>query len=400
MDRILTSLDSLVKEGFFGDVQFVKAVSNEATDVGAQFASSLLFIDLTVKCKSEEKLLPLVIKLQNGVVGHYTHFYNELLMYKEVIPALGFDEESCPRLYYGKVDEETQHENMLIFEDLRAKKFTLCKQPLFLDFEHILIAIKKISIFHSRSYILKYKDLRKFHKLAGMFKKHDYKALYLDFDKEHIAAAERGKLAFQELRGVDVDNVLDDFLKALTNTFEVWKELLAPEEPFAVICHGDFCNNNLMFRYDMNDTPVNCALIDFQRGDYLSPGSELAFYLYMHTSAEVREKHWDKFLTIYWETLKENVPDDVEIPSFEDFLQHFARHAVYGYFIACFFVPLMMAPNDIIWDDLTQEEKLHQGRSLGGKEADEKLADIVSHMYNKRYIHAFLDSVKQKDATK
>lgn len=50
----------------------------------------------------------------------------------------------------------------------------------------------------------------------------------------------------------------------LLDAFSIMLGAVAPEEPQAVIVHGDFCRNNMLFRYDNADQAVDVRLFDLQ----------------------------------------------------------------------------------------------------------------------------------------
>lgn len=401
MEKVLTSLiPSLVKEGIFGKVEFKDLRSENEKDIGAQFASTLAFVSLVVKSDSGEEILPLVIKTPTPErkEDSYVQFVTESLMYMEVLPALGFEQECYPKIYYSNICIENPDENVLIFENVKYKHFRNSKTRTFLDFDHISLALKTIARFHSLSFILKHENLENFLKLIGKIKEHSFDTeIYSIYDLPVHAAIERGIKGFAKENGPD--DVLQDLSRALKNPARIRGLLSLPEEPFDVICHGDFCNNNVMYKYNERGSPIDSILYDFQMSIYGNIAVELAFFLYMHTDSKSREKNWDSFLKIYWETLRESVPDHIELPKYEHFLEYFGAKAVIGYIIASFFLPMMMDPDPQLWGHLSLEGQIELMKNMAGDEGERALTDIVSHMYKKKYIHKYLDHMKIKNNT-
>ena len=395
MESVLTDLiPFLVKDGVFGDVEYVSLEPENQTDIGVQFGSSLAFVNLRVRKQSVEEIFPLVIKKQVDSPLAYTHFLNELLIYKEVIPALKLDKKSYPKLYYGHVSEEISKNNVLIFQNLKYKNYRNSKESPFLDFEHISIALRKIAEIHSLSYILKHENQEKFLEFCNKLKIGDFNdPRVIGFEKPHIAAIERGVMAFQKSNGFD--EVFESFLNAVKNPSVVVNALKVAEEPVGVICHGDFCNNNVMYKYDDKGSPTDCVIFDFQTSRYGSPAFDLAFYLYMHTTDDTREMYWDEYFKMYWKSLRELVPNHINIPSFQVFMKNFADRAVYGYLISCFFLPMML-DSSARFNLQPIEEKIQIAKTMGGSEAEGRLADIVAHLYHRKYIHSFIHFSRNK----
>jgi len=76
---------------------------------------------------------------------------------------------------------------------------------------------------------------------------------------------------------------LDRLTKRLKNAGQNIAELMEPKEPLAVLCHGDFCRNNMLFRYD-SGKPCDAVFFDFQTVKYASPTIDLSLFMYLNTS--------------------------------------------------------------------------------------------------------------------
>lgn len=292
-------------------------------------------------------------------------FIIESLMYVEVLPNLGLEQVCYPKIYYSKISIENPEENVLIFENVKYRHFRNTKTRTFLDFDHISVAMKTIAKFHSLSFILKHENSGNFLKLVDKMKKHRFDPeIYSIYDVPVHAGIERGIRGFEKENGPD--DVLEDLSRSLTHPASLRGLLSLPEEPFDAICHGDFCNNNVMYKYNESGSPIDCILYDFQMSIYGNVAAELAFFLYMHTNSKSREKYWDSFLKIYWESLRESVPDHIDLPKYEDFLEYFGARAVIGYAIASFFLPMMIDPNPQLWGHLSLEEQITLMKTIAG----------------------------------
>lgn len=59
----------------------------------------------------------------------------------------------------------------------------------------------------------------------------------------------------------------------------------------------------MMFQHDANGVPTNICLFDFQCLRYASPVVDVVHYIFISTTKELRDKHYQEFLDIYYEAL-------------------------------------------------------------------------------------------------
>nr|XP_024215545.1 uncharacterized protein LOC112210431 [Halyomorpha halys] len=295
---------TLVADGVFGNVCYL-GLETDVTVKGTQFLSDLTFINLKVDGPKGKEVMPLVIKLPRNNAeeswNRYAMFHNEITMYYEILSYFGVETNFYPQLFYGLATNGVEPEkDLLVLENLKYKNFLLSKTILFLDIDHISIAIKKIAEFHKESFI----------QMAKKFKVIDSPpAFHHEFEVINAACIERGvKPIIKKNASVDL---LTEFLNLLKHPIKMKDFISSPEEPYVVICHADFCNNNILYKFDENEKPIDCVFFDFQFSNYGSPAIDISFFLYLHTTAELREKYWDKILKLYWDTLRKRVPNQI-----------------------------------------------------------------------------------------
>ncbi|KAH8385203.1 hypothetical protein KR200_005719 [Drosophila serrata] len=79
-------------------------------------------------------------------------------------------------------------------------------------------------------------------------------------------------------------------------------------EPFAVICHGDCWNNNILYQRNGGDGELkDVRLIDWQLMRYASPITDLAYFLFTCTSRDFRQRHLNQVLKDYYEELGQHL---------------------------------------------------------------------------------------------
>lgn len=147
---------------------------------------------------------------------------------------------------------------------------------MLIDYEHVVVALEGLAIFHALSYGTKKKDLRFFEECvvahirdARRFVKKQtppdtitegYKinlghTAMLVFDSFNEKQREKGGMYMEKL---------ERFRSRVENCPELIRELLVPEEPPAVWCHGDFNRNNIMFHYDSETNPAMLSSLIFK----------------------------------------------------------------------------------------------------------------------------------------
>lgn len=183
------------------------------------------------------------------------------------------------------------------------------------------------------------------------------------------------------------DSRLDGVRRMLDGNSETMTELLRPDEPLAVLCHGDFCRNNLLFRYDeTTGRPLDAVVLDPAQARYASPAVDLSFFLYMNTTDADRTEHWDDYVAAYLAGATEvcDCP-----PTAADVHAEMRAHGLYGYAHCSFFLPAMLdaRPPDVErLTTCTDDERIELINESGGPEADRLLASVVRHLVDRQYI--------------
>lgn len=182
---------------------------------------------------------------------------------------------------------------------------------------------------------------------------------------------------------------LNGMLSMLDGESDTMADALRPSEPLAVLCHGDYCRNNLLFRYDAaTGRPVDAVILDPAQARYASPAVDLSFFLFMNTTAADRAARWDEYVAAYVDGVAQTAPAAGR-PTAADVHAEMRGRCVYGYAHCSFFLPAMLdtRPPDVQrLTTCTDDERIEIVNEYGGAEADGLLASIVRHMVDRDYV--------------
>jgi hypothetical protein len=352
---------------------------------------------------------------------------NEIFIYKTVVPffkkylkdndAKFFnpDEWWTPRVYFadqGKFPELSDgEETILALENLKPCGYRMGPK-IDLDEEHLRLMIKNIALYHSLSYALRIKKDPKLDELASQLTPFSFLAPSGEELGSYRRLFEVGLERFFRLVDTDVryqfPGAFLDNVKKLKEKYEkkplmLMERFLNKDDTFSIILHGDYVRNNVLFKYDSAEgfeNPKSIKMYDFQEIRYATPVIDIAFFMYMNCSQ--REKLWDMLINYYHETLfaslcsilKCDSSDERLKPySFENFLDHFSKHAFYGVVLCLHYVPWIACSEDecaqiAYWfeNDMNGEEFHKITQVSGGEEVDKRIVSIVKHASEKGYM--------------
>lgn len=192
----------------------------------------------------------------------------------------------------------------------------------------------------------------------------------------------------KRLKGKQLFDIMFDIVK---NSNDNWK----------VVCHGDLWINNLMFHYH-NGKVKHVKLVDLQTIRYTNLSCDILMLLFSSTEKNMRNKHMDRLILIYRESLINNLREYLEKNyrpelttleeefSFENIKNELALRSLYGLGTALWVMPAItfvkLSSILQITDKDAHDEILVQ---LQPKEYHERVKDIVQEFYE----CGFLDNI-------
>jgi len=245
---------------------------------------------------------------------------------------------------------------LLVLEDLQPAGFKMAPRRNGLDFDHCALAMRKIAMFHAASVVLVDKNPSTIKNYGtGLYSDHEMIAPWLLKGLNSFAQSLKSWPGMENY-GIKLEKMGTDAVK---RGVEAGDKRLGG---FNVLNHGDLWINNMLFTYHDNGKLNDLKFVDFQIVKYTSPALDLHYFLGTSPSVEVRRKHMDSLLNIYYGHLIAtlatlNYSLDT-VPSRADFIKDFNSRAFYGILSLATVTPLVRSEqrNDATFEDLMKDD--------------------------------------------
>lgn len=187
-------------------------------------------------------------------------------------------------------------DSILVLQDLRDSDFCNIKFRKGMSYDQTKVALEAIARIHAHSLAMKV--------VEGQSLSERYPFLFqtAKATDSYQQLVERGLPQLAKfLKNTGLETILDALLVLRPRTKHIISALLAPEGPLTLITHTDFWCNNLLFK----DGPegLECCILDWQMVTYSRPTNDIALLIVSSLPTELRQKHTETFLDIYWNTL-------------------------------------------------------------------------------------------------
>jgi len=411
---------TMVAHGSFGDrskqrLETAKCKVKYTETGDDHFTSTILLINLELKFEHQvPQTYSLLVKLtpEDPILRNYLDtnvlFHNEIHMYTEVIPfveeflrkrmtdLLG---EIFPKCYYAESGAAyVGGRDIIVLEDMVPRGFTPSVERLVLDYEHCTLALRKLARYHAVFYAMKKLETSRFRGMVKNIRARNFgQSSPEDLSYAYKTNSYRG-VRYLEARQEMDQTTLDRLKNRLEHAGQYLVNLMKPKEPLAVLCHGDFCRNNILFRYD-SGKPCDAVLFDLQQVTYASPAIDLSLFMYLNTSSELRNQHWDDLFGEYHATLTRTLARilgcavEELLPDYglDEFQKDFVAHGFYGYMICSYFLGEMSVDRKdrVDFKDMCRKNLRNLADvyiSQGGEHVSQQLADILKHLASKNAI--------------
>lgn len=334
------------------------------------------------ECRKTGRKLNVIVKLppqnearRNQFFAHPA-FEREIYFYDTIYPVLeGFqrekgialDEEGggfyqVPRCFKTCVEE---YKEAIFMADLKQDGFEMFDRHKEQGLEHFRLVVRTLGRLHALSFALRDQHPERIEPFRGMVELFSTRDDDAAMEQWFQALTTRALETLDEQEEPEVYEKASRALKV--NFMDHIKELTkgSSAEPYAVICHGDCWNNNVMFKHDENDTPVDIRLLDWQICRYASPVLDLMYFIFTASTKAFRDQHYEDLLNLYHDTLSDflrRLGSDPEklFPrsALDDQLARFGR---FGLLMATMLLPIITTKKEDIPDLDGMAEKLENG---------------------------------------
>ncbi|XP_072754270.1 uncharacterized protein [Anoplolepis gracilipes] len=309
------NLDALLMQTCGPDFQIYDTEWKHLTDPGENFGSQILAIAVKIEQNSKKRTLNMVVKLPPksqyllDLFDSPITFKKELDFYSIVAPEFaklqnesGIPTEALsvitPQFLGGRLglrDPQCFDEQAtIILENLKDDNYTTQDRILGLDKVHMDFAISHLAKLHAITIGLKLKK-------PDFFKKVVLPVLEYAVDEDAkdcvVDMVQKAHNDYKNMK--EAESYLDRIEKTLQYTPRV---TITPKEPWTTLVHNDFWVNNMMFKYDKSDKPINMKIVDFQLTIYDYGVNDLIFFLISSSRKEVLDEHLEDMIDLYYDS--------------------------------------------------------------------------------------------------
>lgn len=318
-------------------------LSNVTLDISVpkdcHYLSTVYF--LNINTEDENKCIYTVIKKPNEtsplnkILNPYKLFHNEALFYKKV----ACYNKQFPKCYYSSVDEENINNTLIILENIETLGFKICPSLYDIPFEYVISGVQELARFHGMGYTMKINKRSTMEEIIKDIEEAKYTPD--NFYSTYFNLISKRPIKWLREQNYDEKfcNKMEHYMKNAYQYFIL--DLIKPMEPLAVICHGDFTRNNILFR--KTNEVIEPRLIDFAMMRYASPGIDLSTFLYYSVSKNDRKKRFNEIFKAYHDALIKYLDDEhikiIDCFSYDNLLADYKHHVMFGYIIAICFLP-------------------------------------------------------------
>lgn len=348
----IKDLESLTKDHVKGRI--VKHEVRPLTEVGENFGSEIVVVDMTVEEDEKEHVVHAVAKLipptdmQQEIFNTKVTYKNEIGFYAEIVPALKlFQKEQgvanvaevldyFPELYGARISlnpssNDIDKDAVILMENLKISGFKNLDRQNGFDLPTTKLVLKTFAKFQATVVGLKLKRPDIFEaKVKPYIYEWKSEPPFMTYDNvitenpetAHLAprvarALEKGKLRIKRIR-----------------------------EPWATIIHNDAWVNNIMLKLS-NEEVVDIKLVDFQIFDYASPACDVIFFLLTSVQVPVLKYHFDKLLRFYYDEFISTLQllrVDINPFTYESFQEELKIEGPYQVYHSLFLLPVVFGP--------------------------------------------------------
>lgn len=283
-------------------------------------------------------------------------FKKEVFMYGmfETIRAANIHYIDCvPRCYFSKADY------VLVLEDLIGEGYKVLDKRNLLDYDAVLVVLRSLAKLHATSIIYEEMVSRDSGKIYRLSEDHpdDFEDTFYN-DRENFINL-RGvqasiKALCSEVDIFGIPAILEsgrDFKEVLREQCNRVYTLVKRSGRFRnVISHGDLWSTNFLIKFNKDQEPEDCKLVDFQCGRYVPPSHDVMALLYLTTNREFRREHLYEAIGLYYTNLEKYLKlsgvNINQILTIQDFLTSCEEQKLFAIFQTATYLQLILIDDE------------------------------------------------------
>uniref|UniRef100_A0A1B6DWE1 CHK kinase-like domain-containing protein n=1 Tax=Clastoptera arizonana TaxID=38151 RepID=A0A1B6DWE1_9HEMI len=404
MSRIVeierTIFQDLMKKKWFGeDFEFISYEVDPLRKLEQLKNSDMIFVSFNLKNDNNVVKKHIFVKFEpkdediKRVVFMGNQFYNEIYCYESILPFLMKEEDvftNFPKFYSGSNNPNSR---FVVLEDISEFGYKMTNDFMSMDLDHVKLTLTQLGKFHAMSYAAKLKHPKEFFtKVTNTLMECNWVNGKDGVCHIQVLVKSTFERTVESLRNKYPDEIKQFF--DLINKKEFFLDLVKPEEPISVVCHGDFVSNNMMYRYSEDGNPEGVKFIDLGMVRYSSPIIDISLYLWFNLSIENRSLHWEELLQVYHNSLSTTF-DNIRVPSFVEIKREFCRKCVYGLIHTLYSIPIrstITGENDYDFLKFIKAESPDKLQDLmntvGGKKGTDLLTELMADFFENWYLES------------
>ncbi|KAK7794080.1 hypothetical protein R5R35_010287 [Gryllus longicercus] len=222
-------------------------------------------------------------------------FVAEAQMFAQVVPKMERELEAVapgrfPPFTARCLLWDTQPTHFLVLEDLAEGGFALAERRTGMDAAHARLALRALARFHAASAALLRREPAAMAAVANFFEQ-PVREMFAKAARTSL----RGTAAAMRRWAPDADAdagrwtaLADALARRAPAAFDAFAAATCRVDPgdLAVVLHGDFWLNNMLFRRDAARRPVDVRFVDLQLSHVGAPAADLLYFLYSSLDEE------------------------------------------------------------------------------------------------------------------
>lgn len=342
-------------------LQVTNVSSKSATEKGDNYTSDMIRVTVEFvrnqgdKRDTEKKSLlfkfePIEEGMRKDLITKIELFDTEISALtdtmRKINKMLGPDYRLCPKVYHVRMEPPL----CLVMEDLTSLGFRMANRQVGLDMDHTLLALRGLARLHAASVALCEKEPKQKDRYKNGLFSYDYPEVMQNFVVTTLTSLANEIETWPEL-GKTYAEKIRTFVPHAYN--KCVKAVARNEKEFNVINHGDAWVNNMMFRYDDNDKPIQHIFVDFQLCVYSSPAIDLHYFLSINLADDVYQHRSGLLLEDYLKTLSsvmKKLDCKTSPPTMDELKRYLKERALYELISSLVMLPTMLVDKSEVLD--------------------------------------------------